>query len=264
MAKVVEGTFYVNDKTTGAATKMAFRATVDPAAVPDAPDRDAPDRDVPDHDAVDLADALRRATTKLGVEAVVARFATIPDLSAVRALEIRPADPPSPLRVGIHVSAQWINGAYYGAIISEIRDDECLAKWDDGHEPTWVRRDRIRFEAPPAEARQLQVGMLVGAQWTDGGFYRATIAEAKDGLFLVRWEDGGEPTWVRPEQIRLAGPAPMPPAILAPGMRVHAALTDGKMYPATVRSIRHGRVEIAWDDRATTSWLLPVQIRPIP
>jgi hypothetical protein len=168
----------------------------------------------------------------------------------------------SKIVVGARVSAQWTNGSYYGATIAEVRGDECLAKWDDGHAPTWVKNDRIRFEIPPVEPHQLAVGMIVGAQWSDGGFYRATIAETKDGLFLVRWEDAGEPSWVRADQIRLAGPAPMPPAILAPGMRVHAAWTDGKMYLATIRALRDGRVEVAWDGSTTTTWLLPVQVRP--
>lgn len=124
------------------------------------------------------------------------------------------------------------------------------------------KKGRTTVEPPRASARDLRVGMTVAAQWTDGGYYRATIAEIEDDRFLAKWEDGGEPTWVKAEQLRLQGPAAMPPAILAPGMRVHAPWTDGKLYPGTIVAMRDGQVEVEWEDTKQTDWFLPVQVRP--
>lgn len=275
----IEGTFYLTDRATGAATKRVFTAVVDlrvidPVKLVEAHGSELAAGTLERRVTEPFAAFFRRAATKHGSSGadILAKIGK-PSLDelhamglaceAMRSLEIAPEKESSPLRVGAHVSAQWTNGAYYGAVVIEIRGDECLVKWDDGHEPTWVRKDQIRFEPPPVDARQLRVGMMVSAQWTDGGFYRARIAEIDGGRFLAKWEDGGEPTWVRADQLRLQGLVPMPPAVLVPGMRVHAAWTDGKMYPATVRTLRDGRVEIAWDDREETEWLLPVQVFPM-
>lgn len=92
--------------------------------------------------------------------------------------------------VGARVKAQWTDGRYYLATIAECRGDECLARWDDGSPPLWLRRDQIR------------TGRFVQAEWTNGKYYRATITAVNGTSSEVTWDDGSPPTWLEPEKIR--------------------------------------------------------------
>lgn len=48
------------------------------------------------------------------------------------------------------VSAPWSNGQYYRARVITERDGLCEVAWEDGSAPSWVRRDQIRGDIPPA------------------------------------------------------------------------------------------------------------------
>ncbi len=45
-------------------------------------------------------------------------------------------------------------------------------------------------------------GANVTAQWSDGGYYRATVAAVKGDQVLVQWEDGSPEMWVHTSQVR--------------------------------------------------------------
>jgi hypothetical protein len=59
----------------------------------------------------------------------------------IRAL---PNVPAASLVVGDHVLATWKDGNMYPGVIAEARGDSCLIRWDDGDEPMFVTKDRIR------------------------------------------------------------------------------------------------------------------------
>jgi hypothetical protein len=40
------------------------------------------------------------------------------------------------------------------------------------------------------------IGEKVTAQWSGGGYYSATIDNYRNGMYLVRWDDGSRPEWV--------------------------------------------------------------------
>jgi hypothetical protein len=48
----------------------------------------------------------------------------------------------------------------------------------------------------------LQPGMHCHAQWTNGAFYGATVVQTDGVNFLVQWDDGAAPMWVRADQVK--------------------------------------------------------------
>jgi hypothetical protein len=56
--------------------------------------------------------------------------------------------------------------------------------------------------AQPQMGGAFAPGASVSAQWSDGGYYRATVAAVKGDQVLVQWEDGSPELWVHTSQVR--------------------------------------------------------------
>ena len=64
------------------------------------------------------------------------------------------------------------------------------------------------------------VGSKVIAQWRGGTYYSGTITDAKDGQYLIVWDDGSAPQWTPPSQI-------LPNS---PNLRLAAHATLGSLF----------------------------------
>jgi hypothetical protein len=103
---------------------------------------------------------------------------------------------PGSFAVGEHVAAQWKDSRYYPGVVTEVRGNECLIKWDDGDEPLYVSTRNIR-SLPIVQAASYNVGDHVMATWKDSHMYPGVVAEVRgDNMYLIRWDDGDEPMLV--------------------------------------------------------------------
>jgi hypothetical protein len=65
-----------------------------------------------------------------------------------------------------------------------------------------------------------EVGSKVIAQWRGGTYYSGTISDAKDGQYLIVWDDGSAPQWTPPSQIQPN----------SPNLRIAAHATLGGLF----------------------------------
>ena len=56
--------------------------------------------------------------------------------------------------------------------------------------------------AQPQKGGAFAPGSFVSAQWSDGGYYRATVAAVKGDQVLVQWEDGSPEMWLHVSQVQ--------------------------------------------------------------
>jgi hypothetical protein len=120
---------------------------------------------------------------------------------------------------GMRVQAQWTDGNWYGATISQVGGpDSFFVTYDDGY-TAWLQAHQIQSEmskggvpigkgfAPQSKGMMggsaYTVGMRVQAQWTDGNWYGATITqvEGADKLFVTY--DDGYTAWLQAHQIQM-------------------------------------------------------------
>lgn len=80
------------------------------------------------------------------------------------------------------------------------------------------------------------VGSKVIAQWRGGTYYSGTITDAKEGQYLIVWDDGSAPQWTPPSQIlpnspnlRLAAHATLGGLFALAGGVLVALLFGGKL-----------------------------------
>lgn len=46
-------------------------------------------------------------------------------------------------KVGSHVLAVWQKGAMFPGVVTQVRPNQCVVKWDDGDQPTLVKKDQM-------------------------------------------------------------------------------------------------------------------------
>lgn len=102
--------------------------------------------------------------------------------------------------VGDHVAAQWKDARYYPGVVSEVRGNECLIKWDDGDMPLYVSIQNIR-SLPVVQTASYNVGDHVMATWKDSHMYPGVVAEVRGDMYLIRWDDGDEPMLVAKDKM---------------------------------------------------------------
>lgn len=107
---------------------------------------------------------------------------------------------PASFTVGEHVAAQWKDSRYYPGVVTEVRGNDCLIKWDDGDEPLYVSTQNIR-SLPVVQASSYNVGDHVMATWKDSHMYPGVIAEVRGDMYLIRWDDGDEPMLVAKDKM---------------------------------------------------------------
>ena len=101
------------------------------------------------------------------------------------------------IKVGDTVAAPWGGGQYHGTVKAIDGETISVLYTDDG-----VTRDVKLNEITPIETKKWKVGDEVLAVWSSGKFYEGTIEEDKGGdVYIVKWEDGSEPSEVKAEKI---------------------------------------------------------------
>ncbi len=168
--------------------------------------------------------------------------------------------------LGIHVQAQWRNGGYYGATISQAQNGQYLAVWDDGDTPAWVTADQIQMDGrqavQPAGPVAVGPGTHCTAIWADGQPYGATVQQFDGQQYQVAWDGGWPPSWVFPMNISpdtqgagvLAG-------VIPEGTPVMAQWTNGSYYGARVAQFNGSQYLVMWDDGSAPLWVAPEQIQ---
>ena len=115
--------------------------------------------------------------------------------------------------IGQHVRAQWTNGQWYGARILQGNGAQFEVAWDDGSPPLWIGAHQIQHEGgagmggagmgtPLGAGANMAIGYHVHAQYTDGQWYGARIAQVSGSQIEVAWDDGSPPQWLQMSQIR--------------------------------------------------------------
>jgi hypothetical protein len=97
--------------------------------------------------------------------------------------------------VGDHVAALWKDSRYYPGVVAEVQGDRYLIKWDDGDEPLLVSKDHVT-QLTRIQAAIFKVGDHVMAVWKDSHMYPGVVAEVREDLCLIKWDDGDEPMMV--------------------------------------------------------------------
>ena len=89
------------------------------------------------------------------------------------------------------------------------------------------------------------VGSKVMGQWRGGSYYSGTITEAKDGQYLIVWDDGSAPQWTpssgilpHSPSLRVAAHATIGGLFALLGGVLVAVLFGGK--PTPTRSVSEG------------------------
>ncbi len=131
-------------------------------------------------------------------------------MSAVEAAEVMaasakaaPAAPPEPaaaaLALGSRVRTSHAGSWYSGSVIAS-RDGQCEVEWDSGQKSVIPLAS---LEREPEYPGSHPAGTRVLAQWSDGGFYPATVQIFNGTSYRVSFENGTT-SWLSPGQIRLA------------------------------------------------------------
>ncbi len=153
--------------------------------------------------------------------------------------------------IGSKILAQYSDGQWYEATISQISGQEYFVQYDDGL-TAWLPTTQIRPLVIKGNDA-ISVGMRVQAQWNDGGWYAATISQINADKYYVTFDDGFS-ACLQYHQIQ--------PMMLSPGMRVMAQWTDESWYPGTITEIGGDTYFIQFDDGAS-SWLASPQVKPM-
>ncbi len=184
--------------------------------------------------------------------------------------------------VGMRVRNLFSDGNYYYGTVTQVGDGEVYVRFDDGDE-TWLAAHEIEPEGGPMMGKgpmgpmgkgpmgpmgkgpmgpmgggMYAPGQRVQAQWTDGGWYGATITTVQGpNAFFVTFDDGYTAT-LGPHQLQPEGGMGM----YSIGQRVEA-IWGSSWYAATITDIGgDGRFFVTYDD-GFTNWLTPDQIRPM-
>ncbi len=101
---------------------------------------------------------------------------------------------------GQQVQAQWSDGAWYGATITQVGGpDNFFVTYDDGA-TGWVQGYQLQ-PAGGAFAGGFAIGARVQKQWVDGAWYLGTILQiGDDGSYYVQFDDG-DADWVAPHEL---------------------------------------------------------------
>lgn len=195
--------------------------------------------------------------------------------------------------VGATVRAQWTDGGYYGATVRAVHGDKVEVLWHDGTGAMWVHASQILADGDKStkhgaaygthnQPSLIPIGSHVKAQWTNSKWYGATVDAFNGGHYLVRWDDGSTPLWVRADQVLPDGQASAKSVAVAGakglaakvietvgfgafqrGQHVQARWTNGKFYGATVvqQSADGTHYEVAWDDGTGSLWVPSSDVR---
>jgi hypothetical protein len=109
------------------------------------------------------------------------------------------------------------------------------------------------------DSRALAVGQRVLGQWRNGRYFPCVLGEFDGERFLARWDDGDEPTWLQPWQVRPEGAtrSMRVPGALRIGAHCHARWTDGSFYPALLTDWNGSHLLARWDDGSPPLWIDP-------
>jgi hypothetical protein len=94
-----------------------------------------------------------------------------------------------------------------------------------------------------AFADEPKPGDKVAAQWTDGGYYLATVTGAEGGSFDVLYDDGDKGKVAATDLIAISRGE-----LFNAGDHVLAAWKNARMFPGTVTATTQFTVTVKWDD----------------
>ncbi|MEZ0273266.1 MAG: hypothetical protein ACAH88_00060, partial [Roseimicrobium sp.] len=89
----------------------------------------------------------------------------------------------SAFSVGEHVMAVWQGSSKYPGVVTEVRGDSYLIKWDDGDTPLWVTEDKIH-RMGSMQTAAFSVGEHVMAVWQGSSKYPGVVAEVRGDQYL--------------------------------------------------------------------------------
>ncbi|HSI64496.1 MAG TPA: hypothetical protein VLE43_15315 [Candidatus Saccharimonadia bacterium] len=151
----------------------------------------------------------------------------------------------SAFSVGEHVMAVWQGSSKYPGVVTEVRGDSYLIKWDDGDTPLWVTEDKIN-RMGSMQTAAFSVGEHVMAVWKGSSMYPGVIAEVRGDQYLIKWDDGDVPLWVSKDKINRGGA--MQTTAFNVGDHVMATWKDSQMYPGVVTQVEGDLCLVKWDD----------------
>lgn len=135
---------------------------------------------------------------------------------------------------------------------------------------------------------QFQVGDLVYAEWSSGGYYKATVSKVEGDIIEVKWQDGSSPTPLDAKKIRprkdhglrrdqiadwdasdegakkpgeLTLWEVLPLSGKKAGKQVYAMYTNGLYYKAVELEKKGADTLVRWDDNSGEMWTNSVKPR---
>lgn len=188
--------------------------------------------------------------------------------------------------IGSRIRRLWTDGNYYSGSVTQMSGDQIFVQFDDG-DTAWLGMHEVEPEVPmggpgmgmkgqmgapgmapgmkgpmgaPGMGGMYAMGQRVMAQWTDGGWYGATITQVGGpDSFFVTFDDGYT-SWLGPHQLQPAGGMA---GGFTVGMRVQKQWVDGAWYGGTIMQIGDdGSYFVQFDD-GDTAWVAPHEIQPM-
>ena len=140
------------------------------------------------------------------------------------------------VKEGDSVAAPWGAGMYLGTV-EAVKDDKADVLYADDKQ---VREIDIS-ELVLIKERKWKEGDIVSAVWSSGKFFEGIIEEDKgDGVYLVKWDDGSEPSEVEAGKIYSLSVVEEPvleKVSFKKGDSVAVSWDDDGIYLATVEEI---------------------------
>jgi hypothetical protein len=196
--------------------------------------------------------------------------------------------------IGSRIRRLWTDGNYYHGSVSQVSGDQIFVQFDDG-DTAWLGMYEVEPEVPmgapgmggpgmnmkgqmgapgmggpgmnmkgqmgaPGMGGMYAMGQRVMAQWTDGGWYGATITQVggPDNFFVTF--DDGYTTWLSSYQIQPAGGMAMGFTV---GMRVQKQWVDGAWYGGSILQVGNdGSYFVQFDD-GDTAWVAGHELQPL-